>query len=232
MDLLNFKGGTQALEAAAQRLLDERIEPMMARSIDKLSEEVQTVIVQASGEIDRNIAQLSREIHDHRSITKEEIAHLIDYAAQSFGSAIDERMKTVKQEASALINEKVQLLKEELEDAAVRSRRSMYTNAAISLSAAVCMAGVGLVYKKVSLGELDLLTIFRVALLSCATFSFVLAGLKGVQRWRGMRQVKKGMATVAIGYLGVLRPNGALGLLLLSAALLAGWVGLHYYAGG
>jgi len=38
------------------------------------------------------------------------------------------------------------------------------------------------------------------------------------------------MAAVAVGYLGVLRPNGALGLFCLSVVLLVGWWVLQKYA--
>ncbi|WP_295993793.1 hypothetical protein [Rugamonas sp.] len=229
LDLLSLKAGSHAFEEAFERVMDSRVAPLVDDSIRQLSAEFTEVVAQAGDQVQRNIEMLSQEIHNHRSMTRDDIMQLIDYAATQFGAAIDQRVLAVKQEASQLINEKVELLKGELEEAAKLSRKTMYTNVAISVAAALCMAAVGLVYKKVSLGELDLLAVFRIALLSSATFSAVLSLLKAVQRWRGMRQAKKGVATVAIGYLGILRPNGALGLLALSALLMAGWVGLHVY---
>lgn len=229
LDILSLKAGSHAFEEAFERVMDSRIAPLVDDSIRQLSAEFTEVVAQAGDQVQRNIEMLSQEIHNHRSMTRDDIMQLIDYAATQFGVAIDQRVLAVKQEASQLINEKVELLKGELEEAAKLSRKTMYTNVAISVAAALCMAAVGLVYKKVSLGELDLLAVFRIALLSSATFSAVLSLMKAVQRWRGMRQAKKGVATVAIGYLGILRPNGALGLLALSALLMAGWVGLHVY---
>lgn len=228
-DLLNLKEASSNFEESLNRVIDERVSPLIDRSITQVSSELSEVIRQAGAQVDRNIAMLSDEIHNQRSMTKDDIKALIDYAAEQMGSAIDVRILAIKHETSCLINDKVELLKSELEDAAVMSRRSMYTNVAISIGAAVAMAIIGLIYKQISLENLDLLNVFRVSLLSCATFAFVLSGLKAIQRWRSMKQAKKGMATVAIGYFGVLRPNGAGGLFLLSILLLAAWGALYFY---
>lgn len=230
-DLFNLHEASHSFEEAAGRIIETRLEPLVDKSIRQVSGEVTQVISEAGAQIERNIAKLSQEIHDHRSMTRDDIVALIDYAASQFGKAIDQRVIAIKDEASELINEKVLLLKAELDEAATLSRKTMLTNVAISVGAALLIAAVSLVYKKISLGEFDLLTVFRVGLLSCATFSAVLAALKALQRWRGMGQVKKGAATVAIGYLGVLRPNGATGWFLLSVLLVAGWAGIQYYAG-
>lgn len=228
-DLLNLKEASNNFEESLSRVIDQRVAPLVDRSIQQVSAELSEVIKEAGAQVDRNIALLSEEIHNQRSITKDDIRELIDYSAIQIGAALDERILSIKHEASSLINEKVELLKAELNDAAIASRKTMYANVAIAIGAALAMAFIGLVYKKVSLGELDLLNVFRISLLSCATFTFVLSALKGFQRWRSMKQAKKGVTTVAIGYLGVLRPNGAGGLFLLSVLLLAGWAGLYFY---
>ncbi|MFZ6657086.1 hypothetical protein [Undibacterium sp. TJN19] len=226
-DPLNLKKASSHFEDSLNRVIDERVAPLVDRSIHQLSNEVSEVIRQAGEQVDRNIALLSDEIHNQRSMTKDDIKALIDYSTAQIGAAIDQRIVAIKHETSTLINEKVDLLKCELEDAAVNSRKTMYANVAISIGAAMVMALIGLVYKKISLGEVNLLNVFRVSLLSCATFAFVLSVLKVIQRWRSMKRVKKGVATVAISYLGVLRPNGAAGLFLLSLLLLAGWAWLY-----
>ena len=228
-DLLNLKEASNNFEESLSRVIDQRVAPLVDKSIQQVSAELSEVIQQAGAQVDRNIALLSEEIHNQRSITKDDIRELIDYSAGQIGAALDARILSMKHEASSLINEKVELLKAELNEAAVASRKTMYANVAISIGAALAMALIGLVYKKVSLGELDLVNVFRISLLSCATFTFVLSALKGFQRWRSMKQAKKGVTTVAIGYLGVLRPNGAGGLFLLSLLLLAGWAGLYFY---
>jgi hypothetical protein len=44
-----------------------------------------------------------------------------------------------------------------------------------------------------------------------------------------MKLAKKGVASVAIAYFGVLRPNGAIGLFALSLLLLALWSAMYLY---
>lgn len=219
-DPLNLKDASVQFEQSMGRVIDERLAPLFDRSIKHVSQELSSVIQEAGAQVDRNIALLSDEIHNQRSMTKDDIRSLIDYATLQLGSALDQRITTIKQETSELINQKVEMLKTELNDAATLSRKTMLSNVLISICAAFLMAGIGLIYKKVSIGELSLLSLFRVSLMSCATFTFVLSMLKFIQAWRTMKQRKKGVATVAIGYFGVLKPNGAGILLLLSISLL------------
>jgi hypothetical protein len=228
-DLLNLKQASGNFEDSLNRVIDERIAPLVDRSILQVSTELSEVIRQAGEQVDRNIALLSDEIHNQRSITKEDIKALIDYSTAQIGLAIDQRILSIKHEASSLINEKVELLKGELEEAAASSRKSMYANVAISIGAGIIMAIIGVIYKKISLDELNMLDVFRVSLLSCATFTLVLSLLKVLQRWRSMHLAKKGVATVALGYFGVLRPNGATSLFLVGLLLLAGWAGMYLY---
>jgi uncharacterized membrane protein YagU involved in acid resistance len=51
------------------------------------------------------------------------------------------------------LTEKISHVKAELEDAAIRSRKTLYENIALSVAAAVAMAVVGIIYKKISLGQ-------------------------------------------------------------------------------
>ncbi len=229
MDLLNLKEALSKLESAGERLLDSRVQPLVENSIKQLSSELKSSIGEASEKIEHNVSLLSREVHNHRSITMEEVRALIDYSADKFGTMVDQRVAVIKAEVSDLINQKTEKLKQELEDAATRSRKTMYTNAAISCGAAAIVALFSFVYRRTTAGELDPYIVFRASLLGCATFSTVLGLLKALQRWRGMALVKKGVATVALGYLGVLRPNGAAGLFALSLFMLACWAGLQFY---
>ncbi|MBC3880879.1 hypothetical protein H8K35_01825 [Undibacterium sp. LX40W] len=228
-DPLNLKDASVQFEQSMGRVIDERLAPLFDRSINHVSQELSSVIQEAGAQVDRNIALLSDEIHNQRSMTKDDIRSLIDYATLQLGSALDQRITTIKQETSELINQKVELLKSELNDAAALSRKTMLSNVLISIFAALFMAGIGLVYKQVSSGDLSLLSLFRVSLMSCATFTFVLSMLKFIQRWRNMNQSKKGVATIAIGYFGILKPNGAGVLLALSVCLVATCVAAYHF---
>lgn len=229
MDFLNLKEALSKLESVGERLLDSRVEPLVEKSIRQLSAEMKGSIAEASNKVEHNVGLLSQEIHNHRSITADEIRSLIDYSADKFGIMIDQRVALMRAEVSDLINDKTEKIKEELADAAVRSRRALYINAAISCGLAAMVALLSFLYRRATAGELDPFVVYRVAAVGCGTFTAVLGLLKVVQRWRAAAPVKRGIATVALGYLGVLRPNGAVGLFALSLFFLCCWAGLQFY---
>ena len=233
-DLSNELG---QIENAMVRVSENTVKPMLNESIAMASEHLDQVVDRASSSLNQVVAnagkqlndsidRLSSEVHSHRSITKDDIKELIEFATAQMGDMLDQRISALKEETSNLINDKTQMLRQELEDAAIRSRKTMYTNAAISIGAALCMAVVGFFYKKMSLDQIDLLSVFRIALLSLSVGSGIASVLKIVQHWRSMSEAKKNTTTVVISYLGVLRPNGAFGLFVLSLILLLGWGGL------
>ncbi|WP_374583586.1 hypothetical protein [Pseudoduganella sp.] len=229
MDILNLKEALSKLESVGERLLDSRVEPLVEKSIKQLSAEVKSSIEDASKRVEHNVTVLSNEVHNHRSITAEQIRNLIDYSADKFGVMLDQRIALMKAEVSDLINEKTEKVKKELELAAVASRRALYVNAAISFGLAALVAVLSFIYRRTAAGELDPFLVYRVMVAGCGTFTAVLGLLKVIQRWRAMEPVKKGIATVALGYFGVLRPNGAVGLFALSLFFLACWAALQFY---
>ena len=220
---LDFDNELNAVKGKLAELIREELKPGINEAITQAGHELSSVVNDASVQIQTNIKIISEEIHNHRSLTKDDITALIDYAANKIGTTIDERVKQTRTEVAALITEKIELVKIELEDSAIRSRKTLYFNVAISVAAAVAMAGVGLIYKKISLGELDIYTLFRVLLLSAATGTLFFSALKALTQWRTLNKAKKNIATVAINYLGIIRPNGALGLFFISVGLIALW---------
>lgn len=178
----------------------------------------------------KNIKDLSDEIHNQRSMTKDDIIEIVNYASKKIGDEIDQRILKIKDETSSLINEKVSLLKTELEDATIKSRKMLFTNLAISGSSALLMAVIGFVYKKITIGQLDPFILFRIILVSCAVGAGLMSGLKMWQSWRAKSTVKRGIATTVFSFVGVLRPNGAMALFLLSMLLLAAWAWLTLHA--
>lgn len=186
-------------------------------------------IQKASSEIQKHIELVGSEVTSQRQYTKEDIKELIDYTAEKFGTTIDERVAVAKQEVSSLIVEKIALVRVELEEAAVRSRKTLWANVGISVGAAVFMAVVGLIYRKITLEELDVFWLFRVLLLSVATGTGMFALLKTLNQWHAMNKEKKNAVTIAVGYLGALRPNGAVGLFVISLILMVAWYLLAFY---
>ncbi len=155
-DLSNELG---QIETAMVRVSENTVKPMLNESIamasahldqvvDRASSSLNQVVANAGKQLNESIDRLSSEVHSHRSITKDDIKELIEFATAQMGDMLDQRISALKEETSNLINDKTQMLRQELEYAAIRSRKTMYTNAAISIGAALCMAVVGFFYKK------------------------------------------------------------------------------------
>jgi hypothetical protein len=225
----DIKPELNQIKEAAKNLLDESINPMIKGAINQASEEINKAVEKAGQQIQTNINLLSTEIHDQRQLTRDDLIALVDYAAEKIGTTIDQRLLAVKLEATCFVTERVEHLKKELEDAAIKSRRTLYMNLAISMGSALAMAIIGIVYKKISIGELDLFAVFRVLLLSAATGTIMFAGLKSFHNWLALNKAKKNAATVVINHISVFRPNGAIGLFVVSILLLAGWFLASFY---
>ncbi len=197
------------IEESVHRIVQNDLNPMLSNSLDKASKEIREVVDHASKSIEKNIRSISEELHDQRKLTGDDIRSLIDYAAERFGETLDQRIVTAKQETAALITEKISQFQVELENTSRNSRKVLYTNLGVSLTSAVLIAAVGLFYKKISLGELDLFDVFRVALAASATGTFAYGALRAIARWRDASRTKRNILLVAVSHVGFLRPNGA-----------------------
>jgi gas vesicle protein len=218
----------QAKDAIGE-IVDDKLDPLIQGAISQAGGELGNVVKQASSQLQENILVLSKEIHDQRRVTKDDVKELIDYAANKIAKTIDERIAVAKQEVSMLVTDKVAHLRGELEEAAVRSRKTLYFNLSVSVLTALVMAAIGLVYRKITLDELDVFSLFRVLLLSSAVGTGLFSALKMFTSWRGLNKTKKNVAAVAISYLGILRPNGAVGMCVLSLVLLLLWALVTFY---
>lgn len=214
---------------AAREIVEEQFTPMVQQAIEQAGTQLSNVVVQAGEQVQENIKVLSDELHNQRRLTREELITLIDYASDRLGKTMDDRISAAKTEASTFISEKLAQMKSEFEDAAIKSRKTLYLNIGFSFGAAVAMAVVGLVYKKISLGELDVFNLFRVLLISSAVGTGIFAALKAVATWRALNRTKKNIATTVLNYASVLRPNGAWGLFVIAAILVTAWLGLTFY---
>ncbi|QNA90222.1 hypothetical protein G4G28_20065 [Massilia sp. Dwa41.01b] len=217
------------VKTAIGEVVDNNVSPMISGAISQASGELGTIVRDASAELQLNIKVLSQEIHDQRRMTGDEIRALIDYAAERIASTVDERLAVAKKEVSTLVIDKIERVKAELEDAAIRSRKTLYFNVAVSIGAALAMGAIGVVYRKITLNELDVFSLFRVVLLSTATGTGLFAALKLLNSWNVLNKHKKNVTTIALNYVGVLRPNGALRLLVLSVLLACAWGVITFY---
>ena len=225
----DLTGELNQIKGAAKDLVDQSVNPMIKGAIQQASEEINKAVEKAGQQIQANINLLSTEIHDQRQLTREDLMALVDYAAEKIGTTIDQRLLQAKLEATSFVTERVEHLKKELEDAAIKSRQTLYMNLAISMGSALAMAIIGIVYKKISIGELDLFAVFRVFLLSAATGTIIFAGLKAFHNWLALNKAKKNAAAIVINHISVFRPNGAIGLFIVSILLFAGWFLASFY---
>lgn len=219
----------EQIKSTAEGFVDEKINPMLKDAIAQAGKELSVVVSQAGEQIQENIRTLSAEIHNQRRLTKDELTALIDHAAHSLGVAVDQRVLKAREEMSSLFAEKLVQLKTELQDTAIRSRKTLYFNVAFSVLASILMAIIGIVYKKISIGELDVFNVFRVSVLSAAIGTMVFALLKTLSQWRILNKTKKDAATTIVNYLAISRPNGAAGLFFICIVLVVLWVALTYY---
>jgi ABC-type transporter Mla subunit MlaD len=72
--------------------------PVINDSIDRAGDQLSQVVSQAGAEINDNIRLLSRELHDQRRMTTEDIQRLIDYAVGVIDTTVDRRMATLKKQ--------------------------------------------------------------------------------------------------------------------------------------
>jgi len=226
----DLSGELKQIKDTAKEVVDQNINPMIKSAINQASVEINKVVKSAGEQIQANINNLSNEIHNQRQLTSDQLKELIDYAAEKIGKTVDERMLQAKQEATNFVTERVEHLKKELEDAAIKSRRTLYINVAISIGSALVMAVIGIIYKKVSIGDLDLFSVFRVFLLSAATGTIIFSGLKAFHNWLALNKTKKNATTVVLNQLSIFKPNGAIGMFLISILLFVGWFLASFYS--
>jgi hypothetical protein len=91
------------VNAALGKLVDEKLSPMIKDSIQEAGSELIKVVSKAGEQLGQNIGVLSKEIHDQRKLTKDDIISLIDYASEKIGKTIDERILRIKKMAVGLL---------------------------------------------------------------------------------------------------------------------------------
>ena len=190
---------------------------------------VDTSIQKASLEIQNHIDRVGSEINNQRNLTKNDIENLIDYAAQKFGNALDERIEKAKAETASLVTEKIAEIRQQLTDATNEQKRVAVRNATVAVSAAIIIGVISLLYRKLFQGELDLLTVFRAILLSFACGHGIWILSKYITEYLQSSRTKKNVILIGAQYFGVFRLKGAIGHVLLFIAIVALWALLNFW---
>jgi hypothetical protein len=210
-----------------EKTIDYARESLIAASeaaVDRAGDRLGQVVDNASQAIDEKLDKISQELHSQRSMTKEDVREMVDYAAERLTVVLDERIAVMRREITGLVEEKTEYFKAEIDAFFIqrqkdlaRERRRLLINIVLATSAALGVGAVSLFYKGIR--EWDLLTVFRVVLASLAGGYAVWLVLSLLRGWLRMTEHKKDLVFVAARYWGWLRPASIFSSLLVLAIL-------------
>lgn len=209
-----------------------RLSTVVKDGVSQAGAELKDVILEASREIDTKLDKISDELHEQRQFTKDDVRELVDYAGDKLGALMDERIVRAKTEISALVQEKVEYFKHEVDTFFIerqrdlaRERRRLVMNVAIAVLASLSLGFVSWLYHQYLGGGLDVYATFRIVFASLAGGYTAYLAVKLLRRWRSMSEHKKDTLFLVSRYWGVLRPESVFGTLVL-VCLMAALVGL------
>lgn len=221
-------------ESAIDRAAD-KLNGVVRDGIEHASTELREVVESTSQQIDAKLDKISDELHSQRQFTKSDVKELVDYAADKLGVTIDERVHVMKLEITALVQEKVEYFKHEVDSFFIqrqqdiaRERRRLFMNIFIAVGASFLMGGVSLMYHRYSAGTVDLFGIFRIVFISLAAGYLAYMAATMLRRYRQMTEHKKDVMFLAMKYWGFLRPESIFGHLLLIVLLLVLYAVMFY----
>ena len=216
----------EAIDHAGERLGD-----VVKVGISQAGTELKDVIWQASQEIDAKLDKISDELHEQRQFTKDDVRELVDYAGEKLGTLMDERIVRAKTEISALVQEKVEYLKQEVDGFFIerqrdlaRERRRLFINVAIAILASLSLGFVSWLYHQYLGGGLDVFALFRIVFASLAGGYAAYLAVKLLRRWVSMSEHRKDRLFLVSRYWGVMRPESIFGTVIL-VCLMAALVG-------
>jgi len=219
-----------AIEQAA-----EKLNGVVQDGVKEASGELREAVLGASREVDNKLDKISAELHSQRQFTKDDVIELVDYAAEKLGATIDARVGVMKAEITALVQDRVEYLKREVDSFFIqrqqdlaRERRRLIANILIAVVASVVMGGLSLMYHRALLGGMDMYSLFRVVFLSLSGGYAVYLLVKLVLKYRSMAEHKKDLVFLAMKYWGVLRPESVFGHVLLILVLIVFYAVLFF----
>jgi hypothetical protein len=210
-----------------EKTIDYARESLIAASeaaVDRAGDRLGQVVDNASQAIDEKLDKISQELHNQRSLTKDDMRELVDYAADKLSVVLDERIAVMRQEITELVQEKTEYFKAEIDAFFIqrqrdlaRERRRLIINIVLAAGAALGVGAVSLFYKGIP--QWDLLTVFRVVLAALAVGYGVWLAVSILRRWMLMSEHRKDMVFLAARYWGWLQPTSVFSALLVLALL-------------
>ena len=211
-----------------EKTIDYARESLIAASeaaVDRAGDRLGQVVDNASQAIDEKLDKISQELHSQRSMTKDDVREMVDYAADRLTVVLDDRIAAMRREIAGLVEEKTEYFKAEIDAFFIkrqqdlaRERRRLLINIVLASGAALAVGAVSLFYK--GMREWDLLTVFRVVMASLAGGYGVWLVLSLLRGWLRMTEHKKDLVFVAARYWGWLRPASVFSSLVVLAILL------------
>lgn len=218
------RGSLAAASETAIEKAGDKLGEVVRVGVQQAGEEMREVVAGASQAIDEKLDKISQELHSQRSLTKDDVRELVDYAADRLSLVLDDRIAAMRREIAGLVEEKTEYLKSEIDDFFIqrqrdlaRERRRLLLNIVLATVAALGVGAVSLFYKGVQ--EWDLLTVFRVVLASLAGGYGVWLAVSLIRSWLRMTEHRKDMVFLAARYWGWLRPTSIFSTLLVLAIL-------------
>lgn len=178
--------------------------------------------------LEQAIEKAGHEISTQRTLTKGEIEHLIQYAAEQFGNAIDARIEKARLETSELITSKLTQFREQVGEAAAEQKRVAIQNASVAVGASILVGIVSLYYKQHFHGEVELIDVFRSVLLAMGAGYLAWMAFKFAQGYLQTTRFKRNAVVVGLKYFDVLRPKGAIGHLAIFGLIVCAWGLLNF----
>lgn len=211
-----------------EKTIDYARDSLIAASeaaVDKAGDRLGQVVDNASQAIDQKLDKISQELHNQRSLTKDDVHELVDYAADKLSVVLDQRIAVMRQEITELVQEKTEYFKAEIDSFFIqrqqdlaRERRRLVLNIVLAAGAALAVGAISLFYKGIP--EWDLLTVFRVVLAALAGGYGVWLAVSMLRRWTMMSEHRKDLFFVAARYWGWLQPTSVFSALLVLALLI------------
>ena len=211
-----------------EKTIDYARESLIAASeaaVDRAGDRLGQVVDNASQAIDEKLDKISQELHSQRSMTKDDVREMVDYAAERLTVVLDDRIAAMRREIAGLVEEKTEYFKAEIDAFFIkrqqdlaRERRRLLINIVLASGAALAVGAVSLFYKGIR--EWDLFTVFRVVMASLAGGYGVWLVLSLLRGWLRMTEHKKDLVFVAARYWGWLRPASVFSSLVVLAILL------------
>src|SRR3546814_9609161 len=98
--------------------------------------------------LENAVKKAGHEFSSQRQLTKEDMQQLIRYAADQFGTVLDERIEKARDETRQLIQTQIVEIREQLTEAANEQKRATIRNASVAIGTTIIVGMVYLFYNR------------------------------------------------------------------------------------